>query len=191
MKTLEQRLTECNKYTRYQVKKIVYVVKTLSSDISKLLLMGIFFHKQLPAYIVALTFLFLLRSYSGGLHFNTYLGCFLTSLTYFILSILVLPTIQIDFVQKIILLTTCMIICDRIGPITSKHRPPLSQPKILICRNITVCIIFLCIIIQYVIPGNPYINIGFWVVILHTLQLFAAKLINYVKKQSLQIKSQG
>lgn len=183
MKFIEQKLMESQKYTRYQVQKIIYVLKTLSADISKVVIMGIIFRNNLLSYIVALTALFLLRSFSGGIHNNTYIGCFMTSLAYFLLAIEILPQIPLSFSFKILLLTACMVICEWIGPITSKHRPPLSQSKIAVCKSITTTVIFSFILIANIIPSSPYISVSFWGVILHTLQLSIAKLLSAAKKK--------
>lgn len=156
MKTIEQYLTESNKYTRYQVQKIIYVIKTLSADISKVIIMGIFFHNHFLSYIIAMTVLFLLRSYSGGIHNNTYIGCFITSLTYMFLSIIMLPMVEISFTFKIVLLTACMVICEWIGPVTSKYRPPLSPAKISICKSITTTVIFSFILIANLLRKNKH-----------------------------------
>ena len=183
MKSIEQRLTDSKKYTRYQVQKIMYVIKTLSADISKVILLGIIFRNHFLSYIVAMTVLFLLRSFSGGIHNNTYIGCFMSTLIYFLLSIIILPKITISFSIKVLLLTACIVLCEWIGPITSKHRPPLSQAKIAICKSITVTNIFLFILIGNIIPNSPYITVGFWVIILHTLQLIVAKLMIAAKSK--------
>ena len=183
MKYIEQRLTDSNKYTRYEVKKIMYVIKTFSADTSKILILGIIFHKHIVAYLVALTVLFLLRSFSGGIHNNTYWGCFLTSFTYFLLSIIILPQIAVSFPLKVLLMTACIILCEWIGPVTSKYRPPLSPAKISVCKSITISTIFAFIVITNIIPESPYTSIGFWVIILHTLQLMLAKLIVVVKQK--------
>ena len=177
MNFIEQKLTESKKYTRYQVQKIMYVIKTLSADISKLIILGILFHNHFLSYIVALTTLFLLRSFSGGIHNNTYIGCFMTSFIYLLLSIIYLPPIAVSFPIKILLLTACMVICEWIGPVISKHRPPLSQAKISVCKSITTTVIFLIVLIVNIIPSSHYAAISFWVVILHALQLIIAKLI--------------
>lgn len=183
MKFIEQKLTESKKYTRYQVKKIMYVLKTLSADISKVVILGIIFRNHFVSYIAALTALFMLRSFSGGIHNKTYLGCFATSLVYFLLSIMILPQITISFSIRILLLTACMVICEWIGPITSKYRPPLSQAKIALCKSITTTVIFSFILIANIVPSSPNVTVGFWVVILHTLQLVIAKLLVVAKRK--------
>ena len=177
MKHLEQWLIKKNKYTKYQVKQIIYLVKALNSELSKIMIMIILFRNDLVAYFVALTTLFFLRSFSGGLHLNTYIGCFSVTITYFFLAIKVLPSIPVPFAIKVILLLMCMIMFSRLTPVTSKYRPPLSKPKIIICQNITITFTFLYTIILYIIPDSPYITVGFWIIILHLLQLLTAKIL--------------
>ena len=183
MNFIEQKLTESKKYTRYQVQKMMYVIKTLSADISKVIILGVIFHKYFVLYLAAMIILFPLRSFSGGLHNSTYIGCFLTSLTYFTLSIIILPPITIGFSVKVLLLTACMVLCEWIGPVTSKYRPPLSPAKISICKSITTTSIFIFIFLANIIPSSPYTTVGFWVVILHTLQLSIAKCIVAAKQK--------
>lgn len=182
MKYLENRLRETKKYTNYQIQQILYLTKTLSADISKTIVLSIMFSKHFDQFFIAMILLFLLRSYSGGMHFHTYLGCLIATIIYFFMALYILPPIEVNFAVKVLCLTFCMLLCDRVGPVISKYRPPLSLPKILLCRNITVCLIFLFIIILYVIPEHPYITIGFWVIILHSCQLLAAKLLVYLNE---------
>jgi len=183
MNIIEQKLTESKKYTRYQVQKMMYVIKTLSADISKIIILGIIFRNHFGAFIAAMLVMLPLRSFSGGIHNNTYIGCFMTSLTYFTLSIMILPKFIIPFPMQILLLTACMMLCEWIGPVTSKYRPPLSAAKISICKSITTTTIFLFIFIANIIPASSITTVGFWVIILHTLQLIIAKWIVTARKK--------
>lgn len=183
MKYLEQQLRKKNKYTNYQVKQIIYLVKAISSELSKIIIMAVLFKNHIPAYFAALTILFFLRSFSGGLHFNTYAGCLIATITYFFLAIMVLPSFTVPFAIKFSMLIVCMIMFSRLTPVTSKYRPPLSQPKIIICQNITTTFTFLFTIILYIIPDNPYVTVGFWIIILHLLQLLTSKLLLVIKRK--------
>lgn len=176
MKYLENRLRATEKYTNYQIQQILYLVKTFSSEFSKSLVIAFLFRKHLDAYAVVMITLLLLRSYSGGLHFHTYMGCLIATTCYFSLAILILPQITVPFSVKMLCLVFCMILCDRVGPVTSEYRPPLAPDRITHFRNITITLIFLFIVIFCLIPEHPYTTIGFWVIILHSLQLVIAKL---------------
>lgn len=184
MKLLENKLRTTGKYTNYQIQQIIYLVKTFSSDISKSVLLAILFRNHLDLFALVMVMLFLLRSYSGGMHFHTYMGCLIATTCYFSLAILILPQISVPFAYKVLFLIVCMILCDRVGPVTSEYRPPLSPERITHFRNITITLLFLFILILYVIPEHPYSNVGFWVIILHSLQLVAAKLLAQKKISS-------
>ena len=183
MKHLEEKLRLKNKYTEYQIQQIMYLVKTISSELSKIIIMAFLFRNHIPVYIFALFALFFLRSFGGGIHFNTYIGCLITTVSYFVLAILVLPSLEVPFYIKFLALNVCMILCSRIPPATSKYRPPLSQPKIIICQNITTTFVFCFTILLYIFPESHYITVGFWVIILHLLQLIVAKLLVKLKRR--------
>lgn len=183
MKFIEKKLQAQGKYTNYQIKQIIFLTKSISADISKVIILSILFYNHLTEYLIALTVLFVYRTYSGGLHFNTYLGCLIATGSYFYLAIIVLPLIHIPFLIKFLLLNTCMVIFSKLTPVTSKYRPPLSSTKIILCQNITTTITFLYIIILYIMPENPYITIGFWIIILHLLQLIFAKFLATINKR--------
>lgn len=177
MKLLEERLRTTQKYTNFEIQQIIYLVKTFSADISKSVLLAVLFHDHLGSFAVVMISLFLLRSNSGGLHFQTYLGCLAATTCYFVLAILLLPKIPISFSGKVLCMIVCMIVCDRTGPVVSKYRPPLSPRQIEFRKNLTILLIFAFIIILYMIPEHPYTVVGFWVIILHSCQLLVAKLI--------------
>ena len=75
-------------FTDYQIAQLQYVWKTLASEISKLLIMGIIFSDRLGIYAVAVTIMVLLRTATGGLHCKKYISCFLVSFSYMFLSYL-------------------------------------------------------------------------------------------------------
>jgi len=177
MKQLEEKLRSKNKYTEYQIQQILYLVKTISSEASKILIMIIIFRNQLLSYFLALIIMFFLRSFSGGIHFNTYMGCLLTTILYFVLAIKLLPQMTLPFAVKVLLLCLCMILSTRIPPVTSKYRPTLSKPKIILCQNITTTFTFIYIILLNIFPNSHLITVGFWVIILHFLQLITARIL--------------
>ncbi len=147
MKLIEQKLLATGKYTNYQVKQIIYLIKSIGGDVCKVLIMGLLFRNYFIEYLFALIILFLYRSYSGGLHFNTYLGCLAATTIYFYLAINILPLIPIPFWIMFLMLNGCMILFSRLTPVVSKYRPPLSPQKIILCQNITTFCTFIYLII--------------------------------------------
>ena len=76
-----------------------------------------------------------------------------------------------------ILLFACILCNYFIGPVTSKVRRPLPEKTVKRVRVQAFVIIFFYLTLTYIVPESPYITVGFWVIILHTLQLITAKLI--------------
>lgn len=176
MELIKRHLKEKYHLTNYETAKLVYLFKTLGSELSKMLLMGLLFYRQLPLYLFALILMLCLRSTTGGMHFYTYWGCLSASVGYLWLAVYALPQTALPRYAQLILLTGSMLLCYLIGPVTSKYRPDLPVQRSRKFRDITCMIIFLYALFLYIIPENSFSAVGFWVIILHSLQLCAAKI---------------
>ena len=179
-------LKEQYEFSDYQIAQLKYLFKTVTAEVSKLLIMAFLFRNQLGIYFFAVTIMLLLRTSTGGLHCKTYWGCFAVSLGYMILSVKILPLITINKLFQMILLFICMLINHYIGPVTSAVHAPLSSKVTKRVRIQAFLIIFFYLTLTYILPESVYITAGFWVVILHTTQLIAAKIL---KKESKKITS--
>lgn len=168
-------------FSDFQIAQLNYVWKTFVSEFSKLIIMGILFHNILGVYAFAVMIMMLLRSSTGGLHCRTYLSCFLVSLTYMFLSLVILPVIPVNKLLQMTLLFLCILCNYYIGPVTSAVHRPLSEKVIHRVRGQAFVIIFFYLTLTYITPENPYITAGFWVIILHTAQLAAARLLKLLK----------
>ena len=176
MEQLKIYLKDTYHLSSYQVAQIFFLFKTLASEISKMLIMGILFHKHLSLYVFALFIMVFLRSSMGGLHFYTYAGCLLTSIAYLWLAIYILPAITVAKYLQIIALILCILICNYIGPVISKYRPDVCKERFEQCKKFMTIFTFIYAIILYIMPENRYLYVGFWVIILHSLQLIVAKI---------------
>ena len=167
-----------NKYhlSNYQIAQIAFLFKTIISELSKILIMGILFHEKLSFYLFALFIMIIVRSAMGGLHFYTYISCLATSMLYLGLCLYILPGITLVKYLQLALLLACIIICNKIGPITSKYRPDSCRQYFERCIKFITIFILIYALILYIMPENQYLSIGFWVIILHSLQLIAAKI---------------
>ncbi len=177
MEKVKAHLKETYHLTGYQAAQVIFLFKSLFSEFSKMLIMGVLFHKHLPEYFFALFVMLFLRCTTGGIHFYTYWGCLLMSVSYVGLSILVLPWIPVALPIKIILLIGAMITCFIIGPIASKYRPEAPKKQINRFRFISAGFILLYTIFMIIFPQADILNIGFWVIIMHSLQLIVAKIL--------------
>ena len=179
-------LKEQYEFSDYQIAQLKYFFKTVTAEFSKLAIMAFLFRDKIGLYFFAITVMLLLRTSTGGLHCKTYWGCFGVSLGYMVLSIEILPLLTVNKLLQLVLLFICMLVNHYIGPITSAVRRPLQEHVIKRVRIQAFLIIFFYLTLTYILPETPYITAGFWVVILHTVQLIAAKIL---KKGKSKIKT--
>ena len=176
-KLIKQKLKEKYNLSNYQIAQIAFLAKSFLSEMSKISIMGFLFHNRLPYFFFTLFIMLFLRCSTGGLHFYTYTGCLITSTIYVWLSIYPLPTIIVPLYTQILLLILCIVCCYYIGPITSKYRPKECRSHFSRDKKFISIFIFLYTLILYIMPDNQLLIIGFWVIILHSLQLFIAKIL--------------
>ena len=91
MSTVKLFLKEKYNLSNYQIAQLVFLLKTLSSELSKMLIMAILFQNHILLYIFALIIMLCLRCTTGGLHFYTYLSCLVASTIYLWLAVVLLP----------------------------------------------------------------------------------------------------
>ncbi len=176
MEAVKSYLKTKHNLSSYQIAQITFLFKSLGSELSKLLLMGLLFHDRLGMYLFALAVMMCLRCSTGGLHFYTYIGCLAASVLYLWMSIYLLPHVEIMMALKLVLLSVCIFICHYIGPVTSKYRPAFTSAQLKRYSAFTCRFIFFFALGTYIIPENPYMIIGFWVIILHSIQLIMGKI---------------
>lgn len=178
---MKELLKSYYQFSDYQIAQLGYFFKTVLSEISKILIMGFIFRKELDVYCIAMLALCLLRTSTGGLHCKTYLGCLMASTTYMLLAITVLPAIPVNPLLKIVFMALCIPINYFVGPVTSDVRGPLKETVIKKGRIKAALFIFLFMIIMIMIPENKYSTPVFWITMIHTLQLIVARIRKQMK----------
>lgn len=171
-------------YTDYQIKLIRYTLTSIFYDVSKALIFLVYFiwTGRLPEYCFALVPLILLRRRTGGLHMPTYWSCFFGSLLYLEAAITILPALitphELAVYPALIL---CALINYKIGPISLNRRP---MPDEMLSRKFKIQsfqVVCLVGVLYFILPDKHYVDVSFWVVIIHTIQLTITKLIKEVK----------
>lgn len=173
---MKEKLKSWYQFSDYQIAQLEYFFKTVFSEISKILIIGFLFRKELDVYCVTMLSLCLLRTATGGLHCKTFWGCLFASTTYIVLAIRLLPLIPVSFLFKILLLLVCIPVNYYIGPVTSDVHMPLTAELTKKSRIRAAVSIFLFVILIYAIPESKYTVPIFWITITHSLQLIAAKI---------------
>ena len=174
-------------FTAVQLEEIKYSILAISGDISKFIILIVFFGvlNYQVEFLYAFLTTTLLRIFSGGKHFNTYLQCLLFSFTYFTFLIFFSRFIAFKYDRYLFGLS-----------IISLFILLLIAPQILIKSNrkykmnicITKFILFILMTVYmylFIIKKEPMYNIGLLAIIFQTIQLLLIKGENYyeIKKQ--------
>lgn len=183
MKSILNEIKNTYGYSDYEIALIKYVIISIASEFSKLLLLGFYYIYigKLGLYIFSFTLLLLLRVNSGGYHCKHYLSCLALTFAISFLSIVLLPIISIPNYSIIIaVLLVCMVTNYIIGPVASPFRPTPDMYLLKSCNNNSFAVTLFFIIIVSIFNTNkfmqPYLIVGFWTTVLHTVQLIIAKL---------------
>ena len=121
MLTIQAYLQDTFGYSDFQIGQIRYTVVSILSEASKLILMGFFFAytQHFLQYVVAITVLLILRTCTGGLHFQHYISCLAVSFGIIYLGICQLPRIPFERPLYFIFLLVCVIINYLFSPVVS------------------------------------------------------------------------
>lgn len=167
-------------YTKFQMDQIDYILFSLSSEVSKLVFITLFFSyiSKLPELIVSVIALLSVRNFTGGIHLKRYISCLLLSFGFFFLGICILPNlINLDTLAMLIVLDICIILVYSIGPVLSVYRTPLSEgEKKSSCIKAATSILIYALLV-FIFQKNSLLYAGFWMIVLQTLQLGLAKII--------------
>ena len=91
-----------------RVKFSHHFIISFFSEISKFIIMGIFFYVtgRLPYYLWGICLLSVLRFYGGGPHCKTYMGSLLSSFAYMLVCVQILSSFSVSRLFQLILLST-------------------------------------------------------------------------------------
>lgn len=170
----EKILKERYGLSNYQLAQLRFVFKTLFSEISKFLIMLILFREKLPLFLCTVALLCLIRITSGGFHCNTYISCLIFSVSYMILCIYILPQLYFEKIVRFAFMVVCIFINYLFAPVSSAKHVPLSSSAQHKYKLLSTAILTFYLIIMLIIPDNQFFITGFWVIILHTVQLLMA-----------------
>lgn len=166
-------------YTDFQIGQIRYALLSIVSEISKLFIIGLFFYftGDLVSYLLAAIVLCTLRTATGGLHYKHYWSCLIMSFLFFFTGIMILPVFQLPNHIHLFLLCLCILLNYKYAPVVSSYRPVPNGVLIKKAKIQSFLIISIYAILMFIIPPNPYLPVGSWIIILQSLQLLAANLL--------------
>lgn len=163
-------------YSDYEIAQVRYLLITLASELSKFLIFALLwgYRGQLREYLFAIFIFFMVRSSSGGIHFKKYISCLLGSFLYLLLCINVLPLLILTKWIKLLVLFFCILLTHAFSPVVSKYRIPPDERKRRSSQREIFVVIFFYFIAMYIMRPNSLLDIGFWCIVLHTIQLIIA-----------------
>lgn len=179
MNHLKYELQTAYGYNDLQILQISYIITSFVSEISKMILIGIYFLyiNKFPEFLTAMIFLLSVRFYTGGLHLKHYISCLIFSFGIFFLGICILSEyIHLTRLTMLILLIVCMLLIWLIGPVSSSYRPVLSENQKKKCKLRAIFSLFFYIVLLFSFHEIKNLDVGFWIILLQVFQLGIAKI---------------
>lgn len=163
--------------TDYEKKLLAFYGKCFICESTKIVIYFVIFHflGLTKEFLAALIFMAMLRISGGGLHFKHYLSCLFAS--FLLLGLAILAGIYVFLPLPVMLLLSlgCLVAAYRLVPIQAPTRPDATKQLIRSSKRHTAVKIILIMILICIFPKNVFINIGFWTLVIHAVQLAIAK----------------
>lgn len=172
-----EQIQSSYQFTDLEMKRLKYTLKGVSSELIKTLMLSVLFFKleHLPEFFIGVLVLITIRCNSGGLHMEHFTTCLLFTLTFMLLSVIVLPAyVPVPDVIKPIILALCTLTTFLTAPVASKKRPPAAPEAKRRYRNRATVLLFIYSICIIILKTTPIADICFWIIVLQTLQLLCA-----------------
>lgn len=157
--------------------KVVYAIENVIEEIKSYFVIFVLFGligKMLEVSVCIVT-LTILRTWTGGTHMNTSLGCGIVTILFYGVSVFA-GFISIPCVLTLILLVIYMFICVLYAPLASVQRPKLGKERVKRIKVRAVCGVILVILMYVCMTGyRDYIG---RVVLLQFMDVVVAILIS-------------
>lgn len=160
--------------TDYQMAQFKFFLKTMLSEISKLLIIAFFFKDDLSCYFFTVFMMILMRSATGGMHCKHYLTCLLFSFCYIMVILKILVPFEPIVLARIPVLMACAFVMYLIGPVSSPIHLKLNDDALKKSKIRGVLIVAIISILTYSFPKSHFMLIAFWEIAVHTIQLIIA-----------------
>lgn len=159
----------------YEIDKIRYGLEIFYGEISKILIMIIFalLLNKLPAFILMITLLMLIRPFIGGSHSKNFISCMLKSnitfITIYYLAYIIHP---INIITHLILILISIIIIRNFDPVNPLRYEIKKQYKKLKFKDIVTYVLLIWFIFSNLFLSNYYINCGLLMILYIIIDFF-------------------
>lgn len=172
-----KRIQNTYHFTDLEMRRLDFTLTVFFYEISKFIILAILFSAVglFQEYAISILVLMPIRIFSGGIHFNHYISCFLFTSVFFTVPVL-LRSVSPDGPVRLGCMAICLLVTYLIGPVTSQKRPPITYKRYTLFRLISTGLLLVDLFLSEVFRVLPYENICFWVIVLQTIQLICARL---------------
>lgn len=152
----------------YEIDKIRYGLEVFYGETSKILIMIIFaiLLGKLPAFILMITLLMLIRPFIGGSHSDTFISCMIKSnLSFIIIYYLASIIPPINIYIHLILLIISIIAIRYFKPVNPLRKTINTYYKSLKFKDLVTLILLIWFIFSNLLLSKYYINCGLLIIL--------------------------
>lgn len=171
--------------------KLLYSLEVITNDLSKYLILIAFFSAfgRISDFIYSSISLIMIRSFTGGLHFSSYIRCIVFSTLFFCTSIALKTYVSLNTTIIVTLFISSLFIIILFAPLCSKFRAEYSLEKRFKFKFLGLILLFCHFGMYFFANKNPYLINSVWVISLQTFQILIAKGVEIYEKSKSSIQS--
>jgi len=180
---LTRNLRRSENISEDELEVVEYYYMARLGEIEKFIWITIIFtfisSSYLPIFFATALALLSIRIPSGGFHSSSTWGCFAWTLSGFLLTILILPSLSVNIFAILIIAAFSIIICYIASPIRSAEREAfIDKSKDKKLKYFATIMTILWFIVIFTL-NNPFTTTIMWIIFLQNVQL----LIEYYKRK--------
>jgi accessory gene regulator B len=170
---------------------IYYSLEVIMNTIVKLLVTMLVFivWGQVDMFFYILFFTITTRTFIGGVHFDSFMGCSLFTTIFFILISYLANTFILSISMSLAVFTLAIIVFFLYAPVISINRPPYSKRIHTRFKRLSLLFTVLYLILFLIFKNSDFTQVILWGMFLSTIQLLIGKEVNrYHEKKNVQIQ---
>ena len=173
---IKKYISKCQKLDNFDKERIVYALNIILSETEKFIGIILIFSVwgKLASLMISFVVLMSLRIFIGGLHFLKSYQCFVFTLIFFCLSVIMSEFIIVNKAIGFILCCLALVNIVLCAPLQSKHRALVSERGNERLRNGAV-IIMIIWMICYIIFNRSISNLILWTIVMQQLEILYYK----------------
>lgn len=181
IKKIHSNLTKDQNLSESSLENIQYSLEILINTVLKLVIPFILFliMGEMKAYFQILLFIISTRTFIGGLHFESFIGCSL--FTSFFFLALYIPS-NLFIISKpigLLIFSFTLLILILYAPVISRNRPTYDSKQKKNFKMISIIITTIYFSLFIIFNNWDFSQIVMWGILLNSIQLLLGKEVNY------------